>query len=129
MSIAPRITQTDDGHWDLLLENGKFTFSSDGTQVAQHALERLLIFKGELSLNNALTANTEGGTRWYEVIFATDKTRAEKELEIKSRILDTPGVKRIIRFSWAQAAYTATITGDIQTDWGEEDISQTLEPL
>jgi hypothetical protein len=126
---SPRITQNSNGHWDLKLTNGKFEFAEDGTQSAQHALQRLLIFRGELSLNGALTEKTDDGTRWYEVIFAMDKSRAEKDLEIKRRILGTIGVKRIIRFSWVQADHTVTIDGAIQTDWGAEDISAEITPL
>lgn len=130
MSTAPQIHKDDNNHWDLLLENGILgPMCEDGTQAAQHVLQRLLIFKGELSLNNGLTEKTEGGTKWFETIFNTQKSRAEKELEMKSRILGTPGVKKILRFEWTQSGHSASITGAIQTDWGEEDISTDVEWL
>jgi hypothetical protein len=92
-------------------------------------MERLLTFKGELALNGALTTKTELGTKWFEVVFAMDKPRAEKELELKSRILATAGVEKIIRFVWEQSGHSVTITGAVQTAWGEEDISEDVTLL
>ncbi|NIS15868.1 MAG: hypothetical protein GWN96_06470 [candidate division Zixibacteria bacterium] len=126
---SPRLTKNSSNDYDLKLENGKVPWVEDGAQAAQHACERLLIFKGELSLNGALTENTEGGTRWYEVIFAMDKDREEKEMEIKRRILATPGVDKILSFTWTQSGRTVTIEGRIKTEWGEEDISEEFTPL
>jgi hypothetical protein len=128
--ITPRLTKNAAGDYDLQLENGVLgPMCEEGTQAAQHSLERLLIFQGELSLDGALTTKTTGGTRWYETIFAMDVPRAEKELEIKSRILGTPGIIKILSFTWTQAAHTVTITGRVLTAWGEEDISGTISPL
>lgn len=130
MSTSPRITKDSSGHWDLLLENGVLgPMCTEGTQAAQHALQRLLIFRGELALDGALTENTEGGTRWFEKIFRTDISRAEKDLEIKRRILGTSGIKKVLRLQWTQSGHSMTITGAVQTDWGEEDISQEIEYL
>lgn len=125
---SPRQTKTG-GIYDLLLEDGKFQFCEDGTQAAQHAMERILFFKGELSLNGALTTKTELGTKAYEIVFDMSKSKAEKILELKSRILGTPGVKKIISFIWEQAAHTVTITSKIQTAWGAETVSTTVTPL
>lgn len=127
--ISPRLTKDSSGHYDLLLENGKFSFCEDGTQAAQHSLERLLLFKGDYSHNGKLTTKTELGTKWYEIIFAMDLPRSEKEFEIKRRILETPGIERIIRFEWSQTGHSVTITGAVQTSWGEEDISNEVTPL
>lgn len=129
MSIAPRITKDSNGRWDFKMTNGIFEMAEDGTQAAQHALQRLLVFRGEQSLNGALTEKTELGTKWFETIFKADKTKAEKELEIKTRILDTPGVKRILRFEWSQTGHVVTMEGAVLTDWGEEDVSQEITLL
>lgn len=128
MSLSPRLTLTG-GVYDLLLENGKFAWCEDGTQAAQHAMERLLIFKGELSLDGILTTKTELGTRFYEVIFDMTKTQAEKELELKSRILGTPGVDRILEWTWEQTGHTVTITSKIKTAWGVETLSGAVTQL
>ena len=107
----------------MLFENGKLVWAEDGTQAAQHGLTRLLIFKGEWILDE------EMGTDWYGIIFSSSKSRAEKELEIKSRILGTPGVKEISQFKWEQTGASVAITGIVVTDWGNVDISQEITPL
>ena len=118
-----RLTRNSDGNYGLQFANGKLQWAEDGTQAAQHGLTRLLIFKGEWLLNEDM------GTQWYEIIFSSSKSRAEKELEIKSRILGTPGVKEITKFTWEQSGATVTIEGIIVTDWGETDISQEITTL
>ncbi len=124
-----RITQGSDGQWDLKMENGKLVWAEEGTEAAQHAFLRLMIFKGELGLNGALTTKVSLGTKWYETIFDMSKSKAEKELEMKRRILGTTGVKSITKWTWTQAAHTVTIDAIIMTDWGEIDVSQTIEAL
>jgi len=119
---SPRIT-LDGNSWDLKMEDGKILWVEDGTQAAQRAFERLMIFKGEPSLDGALTTKTEEGTKWYEIIFNMEKTRAERDLEIKSRILGAPGIDKIIRFDWEQTGNTMTYDADFKTAWGEESVS------
>ena len=113
----------------MVFVEGKFQWSEDGTQVAQHGMERLLIFKGEISLGGLLTGKDDLGTWWYEIIFDTSKSRAEKELEIKSRILGTPGVTRILQFNWEQTGGAVSITGRVLTEFGEIDISEEITVL
>jgi len=127
--LSPRLTKNSYGDYDLVLENGKFKWAEDGTQVAQHGLERLLIFKNEQSLGDKLTDKESTGTYWYEKIFDASKSKAEKELHIKSRIMGTPGVERILEFDWTQSGHTVTITGRIQTEFGEVNLSQEIETL
>ena len=126
---APRLTQDADGHLDLLLENGKFAWAEDGTQAAQHATVRLMVFRGELSLNGALTERTLLGTRWYEVIFNMAVSRTEKEYEIKRRLLGVPEIEKIITFEWSQTGHTVTIDAEVLTSWGDVTISQEITPL
>ena len=128
MSLSPRLTAVSTGY-DILIENGKIPWAEDGTQAAQHAMVRLLVFKGEPSLDGNLTTKTLEGTKFYEIVFNMEVTKAEKELEIKSRILGTPGVERIISFVWEQVAHTGTITGKVKTIWGEETLEGTVELL
>lgn len=120
-----RITRTSNGVYDIILENGKFKWAEDGTEAAQHALIRLMIFKGEWYLD----ADDTMGTAWYQTIFDMSKGRAEKELEIKKRILGTTGIRKIQTFTWEQTAHSVTIEGIVETDWGSVDISQEIEPL
>ena len=126
---APRISKDADGNYDLLLENGAFAWAEDGTQATQHAFVRLMIFRGEPSLNGVLTEKTEEGTKWLETIFNVQKSKAEKELEIKRRLLQTPGIKSITSFQSTQVGRTLEIEAKIQTDWGDMEVSDTIEPL
>lgn len=118
-----RITENSDGTWGLKMEHGKFVWATDGTQAAQHAITRLHIFHGENDLNPDL------GTKWYEIIFKTNKSRSEKEFEIKRVILGTPGISQIRKFQWTQSGHTVTIDAIVDTDWGEIDLSQEITPL
>jgi hypothetical protein len=125
---SPRLTGTA-GQYDLKLEDGKFVWVEDGSQAAQHALVRLLIFKGEIALDGMLTTKTELGTQWYEIIFDHTKELSEKELELKSRILGTPGVKNILSWDWSQSGKTVTIDASFQTEWGEASVGEEIELL
>lgn len=127
---APRLTFDSNGYLDLKLEDGKFAWAEDGTQAAQHATLRLLIFKGEYALNGELTGLDDEGTDWYGTIFDMSKSKAEKILEIKRAILETYGIERIITFSWTRtAAHTVTINALVKTIWGDMEISEELTPL
>ena len=119
MSIGYRISKDSDGRWDAVLdESGKFTRAVDAIQSASHAVTRVLIFKGEYSLNGKLTGKDDLGTEYYEVVFRADATEAEKQLAIKSRILETPGVVRFLSFGWEKSDSTIDVTGDVLTEWG-----------
>jgi hypothetical protein len=90
---------------------------------------RLLTFKGELSLDDQLGGKDDLGTKWYEIVFRADISKAEKDFELKRVILQTPGIKEITRWNWTQTAHSVAITAIVVTDWGEVDVSQTLEAL
>jgi hypothetical protein len=125
-----RLTKTAAGTWDVKMTNGAHEFIEDGSQAAQHSTIRLMIFKGELSLNGMLTTRTEEGTKWYETIFNMALSTEEKQMEIKRRLLGTPGIKKITKLDWSQSGHTVTISdGRGVTDWGEIDISQEIELL
>lgn len=125
---SPRLTGTA-GQYDLKLENGVFAWVEDGSQAAQHALTRILIFKGEIGLNGMLTTKVNLGTQWYEIIFNHSTELSEKELEFKSRILGTPGIKSILKWNWSQSGRTVTIDASFQTEWGEASVSEEIELL
>lgn len=123
MGRAIRISRNSSGNWGLKMENGKFVWAEDGIQAAQHATIRLLIWYGENELNPLM------GTKWYQTIFNTAASRAEKEFEIKQRILNTTGIKRIVSFTWTEANHTATIDAQVDTDWGEYTVGLEVTPL
>jgi hypothetical protein len=127
--LAPRLSQNAAGDYDLVLEDGKFKWAEDGTVVAQHGTERILIFKGELSLNDQLSGKDDEGTRYYEVLFSAAASRAEKELEIKQRILGTPGALKTLQFTFELDGGTLTTDGQVLTEYGTVDVSQTVEVL
>lgn len=118
-----RLTKGTDGFYDLKLEDGKFLFTEDGTQAAQHALFRLSIFRGEWF------RNVLDGTQWYQIIFDASKEQSEKELEIKRRILDADTIQRILTFEWSQVGNSVTITGSVLTLWGEESLALEFSAL
>lgn len=125
--IAPKMVPVAGG-MDFQLVDGKIPTSSDGQQAAEHAWQKLYTYKGENTLDGQLSNLDNDGTRWYEVLFRTDKSRAEKDLEIKRRILTTPGVKKIKRpLVWTQTGHNVEITGSVISDWGEEiDLDNTV---
>lgn len=127
--LAPRLSKNTAGDYDLLLEDGKFAWSEDGTEVAQHSMERLLEFRAEESLNGNLDGKENSGTYWYDVLFKASASRAEKELEIKRRVLGTPGAVKLLRFNWELDGGELTITGQVLTEYGTVDIGQTIEVL
>jgi len=116
-----RLTKSSNGDYDMLLENGSFQWCENGTQVANHGLMRLRVFRGESNLH------TEKGTRYYEVIFDVQSSKAEIELEIKKQLLSTPGALGFVEFNITQVARELTITGIIQTAFGTETFDTVIQ--
>jgi hypothetical protein len=115
------------GGYDFALEGGKIPTVEKGVQAAQKFGQKLLTYRGENSLTAEddevvqITNKEDDGTRWYEVLFDVSKSRAEKDLEIKRRLLTTEGVKKILKpLEWVQEGHQVNITGSILSDWGEE---------
>lgn len=127
--IDIRLTKTTAGYYDLNLEGGLFTLAEDGTQTAQHCMIRINCFKGHYSLNDMLSNKDNDGTDFYGIIFNMEKSQAEKELELKRRILTTPEVEKILDFTWTQTGRSVSITGSVQTEYGVADISQVISIL
>jgi hypothetical protein len=126
--IAPRLSKNENGVYDLKRENGRIVWASDGTQAAQSAMQRLMTFRGENSLNGKLTGHDDTGTRYYEVIFKADVDKAQKELELKSQILGT-GIDGLLKWEWNQTLRTVYVNAIVKTAWGTEIISEEIEPL
>ena len=124
-----RLSPDASGDYDLKLENGKFTWAKDGVQVANHAQIRLSVPKGTLSLNDRLSGKENLGFGLYEILLRADVGQSEKELEIKRVIMQTPGYKSLLSFTFSQSEHTATFTAHVQTNWGEISIGDTIEAL
>jgi hypothetical protein len=122
MARDVRLTKTSAGYFDLLMEDGEFQWAEDGTQVAQHGGIRLQKFKGESVVGDI----NEDGTDYYGIVFSASTSTAEKLLEIKRRILQTPEVERLLNFSYSLDGNTLSISGAVKTIYGEEDISQDI---
>jgi hypothetical protein len=129
MSKDLRISPDTEGDYDIILENGKFVWAKEGTQVANHCQIRMSIPKGTLSLNGRLSNKEELGLALYEIILKADVGQAEKDLEIKRIIMQTLGYEKLISFTFEQTNHTGTWAAQIQTQWGEITIGGIIEAL
>lgn len=123
--IGIRLTKIANGMLDIKRENGRAVWAENGVEAAQHGAVRLQIFQDE-----SVTDDPEDDfTDWYGTVFNMAKSRAEKEFELKRRILGTPGVTKIIKFEWTQTDHALEIIGNVLTEWGEADIGQVITIL
>ena len=129
--ISIRLSKTTDGVYDAVLTDGIFEMVEDGHAAAVGMTEELLNFRQEMrsSVVSDSVNNPFAGVQWYEIVFQTDKSQAEKELELKRAILRAPGIERITQWSWSQTSRTVTIVGAVKTLWGSVDISQEITLL
>jgi len=128
--ITPRVS-LQGGVYDLLLTNGSLEMAEDGTAAACNVLTRVRLFRSECLINPLVDTakNPNAGVDYYDIVFSAETSQARKELEIKTAILETPGIKSIIKWQWTQTARTANIVAVVQTDWGAETITATIDPL
>lgn len=112
----------------MVFEDGKFKMATDGTAAAVATLERILLFRSE-ALESQIVSNVLAGTNWYGIMFRADATRVEKEGELKRAILSTPGVERILQWSWTQTGRTLYLDVQVKTEWGAVSVSQEISPL
>lgn len=126
---SPKLSKDSNGYWDLKITDGKFEWSEDGEQLAQHGMFRLNTFKGEYTLNGMLPGRADEGTRYYETIFQPWKTEAEKQLEIKRRIF-IAGVTGLKDFTWEKSGRAITVTGTVETIYGDIALTESeVTPL
>jgi hypothetical protein len=123
--------QNSEGVYDMVLTDGKFEMAYDGVAAAVAMTEYLLTFRKEAIASPVVDTGADplAGVQWYDIIFQTDKSKAEKEIELKRAILSAPGIERITQWSWSQTSRTVTIVGAVKTLWGSFDISQEITPL
>lgn len=82
--------------------------------VAQAVQTRLLLWRGEWFLD------TTDGTPWLQGILGHN---TNYDLEIQRRILDTPGVTEIIRYSSnVNSARELSVTATINTIYGQATV-------
>jgi len=82
-----------DSNNDLVIAGSNFAIVEDGAETVQHVRTRLLFYFGEWFLD------TFAGTPYFEQIFTKPANLANIESILKTRILNTPGVIRLIEFS------------------------------
>lgn len=82
-----------DSNNDLIIENGSFKLVEDAAETIQHVRSRLLFYLEEWFLD------TKAGTPYFQEVFTKPANLANIESILKTRILKTPGVERLIEFS------------------------------
>ncbi len=82
-----------DSNNDLLVRSGSFATVEDGAETVQHVRTRLQFYLGEWFLD--LLA----GVPYHQQIFTKPANLANIESIFKTKILNTPGVERLIEFS------------------------------
>jgi hypothetical protein len=110
-----------------LTASGDYTFGHpnqflvDSPQaVAQAILTRLKLLTGEWFLD------TKEGTPYFEKILGHN-TGGTRDIAVRDRILNTPGVKQIVSYaSTVDASRKFTVSARVDTIYGQVTISTTL---
>lgn len=119
MSVQPAL---DPDAWDIYLgPNGDLALATGGAQVAQHVRQRISFHQDEWFLNLDL------GLPWLQEILGARRftspmsDRAYSESYIKTEILGTPGVTRLLSFGMVEdrANRTAEFKFQFDTDYGD----------
>ena len=124
MTIQPAL---DKDNWDLVLtDTGDLQLARDGEEIAQHVRQRLNFFQAEWPWD--LTA----GLPWFGEILGARRTRSQQENRafseaiLRTEILETPGVIRLISFSFTFdqvdrnvtfGFHADTVFGEVGTDF------------
>ena len=82
-----------DSNNDLIIESGNIKLVEDGSETVQHVRTRLLFYFNEWFLD------IKAGTPYFEQVFTKPVNLANIESILKSRVLNTPGVKSLTEFS------------------------------
>jgi hypothetical protein len=106
---------------DLVIENGDFQLINDEDEVAQSVKIRLLFWHGEWLMDASL------GVKYIDGIYSLEVSQEEKDQIIKTAILGTPHVKRILDYTFDvdTVNHTAEITTTILSDYGDAVIEIT----
>lgn len=100
---------------DLIIEKGQFKLVSEGAETVQHVRTRLLFYLEEWFLD------TTAGVPYFQEIFVKPVDLANVESIFKTKILQTPGVERLIRFAMdyeGESERTLKVSFSAQTIYG-----------
>lgn len=113
--MTVRLIDPDTG--DIVTSGKQFT--TEVEEIAQTVKTRLRLFIGEYF------RDVTDGTPWWESILGKEGTLSSKEAIIKSRILRTDGVVRLVSFSTDFDINTRiyTVNAGILTKYGVTDLS------
>lgn len=78
---------------DLIIKSGQLKLVEDGAETVQHVRTRLQFYLEEWFLD------LQSGTPYFQQIFTKPVNLANIESLLKSRILNTPEVDKLIEFS------------------------------
>jgi len=84
--------------------------------VAQAVKTRLGLYLGEWF------TDTSDGTDWQNRVLG-ERTNYIFEIELKQRILNTPGVDRIVDFSYSNEARRLSVSCTIDTIYGQTQVT------
>lgn len=82
-----------DSNNDLIVSQGRLKIVEDGAEAVQHVRSRLLFYLEEWFLD------LDAGTPYFQQIFVKPANLANIESIIKTRILNTPEILKLIDFS------------------------------
>lgn len=103
-----------DSNNDLIINKGQIKLVSNGDEVVQHVRTRLQFYLEEWFLD--LTS----GTPYFQKIFTKPVNLVNIESIIKSRILNTDGVSRLIEFKmdYEKSNRSLSISFSAETEYG-----------
>jgi hypothetical protein len=117
---ATSFLQTDDG--DLALTGNRLALVEGQQQIRQALLGRLRVFQGEWFLD------VDAGTPWFQRILGKNLNPRGAEAALKAVIAETPGVTRLVQFSFNvdPATRQAQVAFEVGTDFGNVAIEQEI---
>lgn len=103
---------------DMTFGSGRSDYLTDAEAVAQNVLTRLRLIRGEWYLD------TSEGTPYRTEVLGRG-TESSSVMALQRRVLETPGVRRIVSMTATHDADSrkATFTITIDTDFGETTIN------
>lgn len=107
-----------DSNNDLILREGSFALVEDGAEAVQHVRTRLLFYLEEWFLDNG------AGTPYFQEILVKPANLINTESILKTKILNTPGVARLLTFGLEYeggSVRRATVTFSAETEFGTID--------
>lgn len=109
------ISRALDSNNDLVIKSGVIQTISNGEEVLQHVRTRLLFYKYEWFLNK------NAGVPYFTEIFNKPVDLGKVESVLKSVILKTEGVLKLIEFSteFNNETRVLKVSFSAETNWGE----------